>query len=379
MKGLNIITSGIRDKWVSMTHNNEKHVSDFTSDCDLSSIDDPKSQLQKGSAEKSKEPENIQGIDPVARIYYEGPHSQEDTYNWVEFPPRQMSKKAAMKLDRIGIKVYKIKDLSKPVISGKFALKYHMLEIQNPNLVAALKPIVKKEGVYLEESEVAVFKEPFRALYFSADEISALHASTPESSPIKQQLLLLLKVMGDIFGQTKTLVRNLQASGLINYKLAWIYYKKDAILYHPGRDTERLFKIVDTAYESKPQPHLNIVCKEIIFDGEGYAFDKMEVKLGYWSGNKPITKLQGYPLEFHSDPEGIKKRLTERGQRVLDYQGLEYCMYTGVGYFQEGTKLEKHNVSVPQTIPKFGLINRVDRSMDVYSSTLSAIISITKL
>jgi hypothetical protein len=330
-----------------MTHNNEKHVSDFTSDCDLSSIDDPKSQFLKNPVEKSKETENIQGVDPVARIYYEGPHSQENAYNWVEFPPRQMSKKAALKLDRIGIKVYKIKDLSKPVISGKFALKYHMLEIQNPNLVAALKPIVKKEGVYLEESEVAVFREPFRALYFGADEISALHASTLESNPLKQQLLLLLKVMGDIFGQTKTLVRNLQSSGLINYKLAWIYFKKDDILYHPGRDTERLFKIVDATYESKP-PHLNIECKEIIFDGTGYAFDKMEVKLGYWAGNKPITKLQGYPLEFHPDPEGVKQRLTERGRRVLDYQGLEYCMYTGVGYYQEGNKVEKHNVSPPQ-------------------------------
>jgi hypothetical protein len=335
---------------MTITSNNEKHVDDFSSSSDLSIIDDPKKTAlyEKGkllpSSDKTKDAETTQGIDPVVKIYYEGPPSGEGHYIWVDYPPRQMSKKAAAKLDRIGVKVYKVKDLDKPILGGKFALKYHMIELQNPQLVAALKPIVKKEAVYLDESEHATFREPFKALYFCADEIGALYTTTPDSSPLKQQLLLLLKVMGDVFGGTRTLVHNLQTQGLISYKLAWIYYRKDTIIYYPGKDTERLFKVVDASYQVKPMPHLKIECKEILFDGKGYVWDKMDVELCSWVGNKPITKLPAYPLEFHKDPESVKKRLEERGLRVLQYQGLEYCMYTGVGYFQEGNKIEKHNV-----------------------------------
>jgi hypothetical protein len=354
MKSLSEIAAGVHHKFMTVTHNNEKHVDDFSSTSDLSIIDDPKKAAlyKKGklvSTDKTKDPENTQGVDPVVKIYYEGPHSQESNFVWVDYPPRQMSKKAAAKLDRIGVKVYKIKDLDKPVLSGKFALKYHMIELQNPQLVSALKPIVKKEGVYLDENETASFREPFRALYFRADEIAALHASTSDLSPLKQQLLLLLKVMGDIFGGTRSLVRNLQSQGLISYKLAWIYFRKDTVIYYPGKDTERIFKVVDISYEVKPCPHIKLECKEILFDGRGYVWDKMEVNLSYWVGNKPINKLQAYPLEFHPDPESVKKRLRERGSRVLEYQGLEYSMYTGVGYFQEGNKVEKHNVCNPKT------------------------------
>jgi hypothetical protein len=354
MRDLKELASGLRDRVMSMTHNNEKHVDDFSSSSDLSIFEDPKKELHsKGqlvtfsSAKlKAKEAENTQGIDPVVKTYYEGPHSQDGNYNWVEFPPRQMSKRAAAKLDRIGIKVYKVKDTEKPCINGRFALKYHSLDIQNPQLITALNPIVQKEGVYLDESEIATFREPFRALYFCADEIAALHTATQDSNPLKQQILLLLKIMGDIFGSTRTLVRNLQESGLISYKLAWIYFRKDTILYLPGKDTERIFKVVDASYHLKPSPHFKIECKEVLFDGKGYVWDKMEVHLSPWAGNKPVTKLQAYPLDFHPDPGAIKKRLIERGRRVLEYQGLHYCMYTGVGYYQLGSKVERHNVSI---------------------------------
>jgi hypothetical protein len=211
-------------------------------------------------------------------------------------------------------------------------------------LVAALKPIVKKEGVYLDENESASFMEPFRALYFCADDIAALHVSTPESSPLKQHLLLLLKVMGEIFSGVRTQVRNLQAGGLISYKLAWIYFRRGVTVYSPGRDTERVFEVVDCKYEQKP-PHLSVVAREVVFDGTHYKYEKIELALMAFGGNKPITKLPLYPISFHDNPDSIKTRLTERGKRVLEYQGLTYCMYTGVGYHEVGQKVEKYNVS----------------------------------
>jgi hypothetical protein len=312
MRDLKELASGLRDRVMSMTHNNEKHVDDFSSSSDLSIFEDPKKELHsKGqlvtfssAKSKAKEAENTQGIDPVVKTYYEGPHSQDGNYNWVEFPPRQMSKRAAAKLDRIGIKVYKVKDTEKPCINGRFALKYHSLDIQNPQLITALKPVVQKEGVYLDESEIATFREPFRALYFCADEIAALHTATQDSNPLKQQILLLLKIMGDIFGSTRTLVRNLQESGLISYKLAWIYFRKDTILV-PPRKRHRAYlqgRRRDLITSSPPLTSRSNAKKSSLM-AKGYVWDKMEVHLSPWAGNKPILKLQAYPLDFHPDPE----------------------------------------------------------------------------
>jgi hypothetical protein len=235
---------------------------------------------------------------------------------------------------------------------------------------------VRKEGVYLDENETAIFFEPFRPLYFCADEIVALHANTPESSPIKQHLLLLLKVMGEIFSGVRAQVRNLQAGGLISYKLAWIYFRRGITVYSPGRDTERVFEVVDAKYESKP-PHLLVIGREVVFDGTNYTYEKIELALMAFTGNRPITKLPLYPLSFHDNPESITTRLTERGKRVLEYQGLTYCMYTGVGYHSIGQKVEKYNVSYPRSITFHGNLTN-SRLTAVFSSTHSVMPSTTK-
>lgn len=332
----------LRDRLQSMRHLNEKHVDDMPDVESEYSVDDPKAELAK----QQQQLENQTGVNPVVKTFYEGKNSNATYYEWVDSPPRQLSKRVAKQHDRVAIKLYKAKDLDKPVLSGRFALKPHMMEIQNPILVAALKDIVAKEDVHLELSETVTFKEPFRALYFCHDEITALHRTTPEGSALKLQLQLLLKVMADIFANVRKPVRQLQASGLINFRLAWTYFPKDCIVYSPGKDAERIYKIVDTSYQLAPKPpRLLVKAKEIAFDGSAYVWQDVAFGIAPWEGNKPVTKLQYYPLEFHPDPESVKKRIGERGERVLDYQGLKYCMYTGLGIYEDDRVLEKHNVS----------------------------------
>jgi hypothetical protein len=346
MGRLEDLSRSVREKIAALTHSNEKHVNDFSSESEFSIIDE-KNDAQKQSKAKAaaKELENTSGIDPIVKTFYEAAEPIEGQFNWSEIPPRQMSKRVAMKHDRIAIKVYRVKDHDKPVISGRHALKYHSIELQNHALISALKDIVKKEGVFLDVSEVARFTEPFRPLYFCAEEIAALYKLTPEESPLKVQLLLLLKLMGDMFGATRNQVRQLQANNLISYKLAWTYFPKDSMAYRPGKDCESVYKVVNTVYKTRPCPHLHVDAKEIVFDGTAFAWVKTEFVIPAWAGNQPITDMPVYPLEFHKDPETVKARMIERGKRALDYQSLHYCLYTGVGYLIQGKKLEKHNVS----------------------------------
>jgi hypothetical protein len=284
------------------------------------------------------------GTNAVIKTFYEGKNTCGSNYDWVDSPPKQLSKKVAKAYDRVAIKIYKIKDPEQPTISGRYALKFHMVELQSPVLVGALKDIVKHECVFLEATEPAKFMEPFKPLYFCYDKILALHNASDEENILKQHLQLLLQVMENLFGGFMTHLRHLQTSGLISYKLAWTYFPKGSIVYSGARDCERLCKVIDTEYRSRPKPHMAVICQEIGFDGDSFTWKKIELEIPAFKGNLPITVLPYYPLSFHEDQEGVKMRLTARGKKVLDYQQLTYCEYSGLGIFKDECTVEKHNV-----------------------------------
>ncbi len=287
------------------------------------------------------------GNDPVVKTLYEGRNSNMNYYDWTEKPPRQVSKKVAKANDGVAIKVYKIKDLDKPVVSGRFSLKYHMIEIQSPLLVNSLSGIMKDQDVHLEPSETATFHHPFRPLYFCSDKIMQLYNKVDDGSGLKQHLGLLIRVMGDLFAGVHNHVKNLQASKLISFKLAWAFYLKNSLVYSPGRDCERIRKVKDAVYKRNPggKNFLIVKCKEIVFDGESFVWKNEELEIPEFTGNKPIKELPHYPLSFQEDADNIVSALTERGKRVLNYQGLTYCEYEGLAIYEDDVVgIEKHNV-----------------------------------
>lgn len=337
----------ISDKISSISFGKNKEIDVWDSDAE---VVDPKT--NPGPTKDS-----TFGTDPVVKTFYEGKNSNANYYDWTEKPPRQVSKKLAKANDGVAIKVFKVKDLDKPVVSGRFVLKYHMLEIQSPHLVNALCPIVKEQGVHLEPTDVAIFYYPFRPLYFCSDKIMSLYKKVDEGSPLKEHLGLLLKVMGEVFGGTHNHVKNLQTSKLISFKLAWAFYLKDSLVYSPGKDCERIRKVVDTSYKQSPggKPMLVIKCKEIVFDGDAFIWKNNELEIGIFEGNKPITELPHYPLSFHEDPQSVADTLTARGKRVLDYQGLTYLEYEGLAIYEDDcVGIEKHNVTGRILIDTYG-------------------------
>ena len=276
------------------------------------------------------------GCDAAIRTFYEGKNSNANYYDWVDSPPKQVSKKVARANDRVAVKVYKIKDLEKPVLGGSFSLKNHMIEIQSPILVGALKDIMKKEDVHLEATEVAIFKQPFRPLWFRYDDITALYRKTTETQ-LKSHMSVLMKLLAELFGGVKTHLQNLQASGLINFKYLWMCFAKDSLVYSPDKDCERICKVVDTEIitDQRSRKHLIIKAEELAFDGETFAWRDTLLDIPAFEGNRPITELDHYPLSFADDSKAIEARLSKRGEKVLQYQGLTYCEYEGLGLFTE--------------------------------------------
>ncbi|GKT83821.1 AAA family ATPase [Colletotrichum tofieldiae] len=280
------------------------------------------------------------GVDATVKTLYEGKNSCNGIYDWVDFPPKQMSKKAAESQDRPAIKVYKIKDIEKPVIGGRFSLTYHQISIQNPTLVAALEPILKKEDFHIDPNDTATFEAPFRPLFFCYDEILDLYRTTDDSS-LKGYLQLLVRTLDDMLGETREKKRKLQASGLINFKMAWTYLPRGSIVYSNACNTEMLCKVEDTAYERVDGVVvLGINCKILTFNGESFVWADHKLQIPKFAGNRPIRDLEHYPLQFHDNKGEILQRTLDRGRRVLDLQGLTYCTYAGIAV----GKKSKYNV-----------------------------------
>ena len=285
------------------------------------------------------------GTSTIVKTFYEGKNSFGNNYDWVDYPPKQLNKKVAKSHDRVAIKIYKIKDHEQETISGRTPLKIHALDLQSPVLVHALKDIVKDENVFLETTEVAKFKEPFKPLFFCYDKIMALYNSPDTTGILKEHLRLLTQVMNEIFGPFMTHLKHLRTSGLMSFKLAWTYFPRESLVYCGAEDSMRVCRVVDTAYCDRPA-RLAINCEEITFDGDSFSWQPITLDIPAFPGNLPINLLPNYPLSFHDDQEGVRARLTARAKKVLEYQSLKYCDYSGIAILAQKCA-QKHNVLPP--------------------------------
>ena len=305
---------------------------------DLESISDDEAKPATG-----KDP--AFGSEAAVKTMYEGRNSSPSHYEWVDYPPKQLSKSAARVHDRVAFKVYKVKDRDKPCMAGRFPLKYHRIEVQNSTLVAALEPILKKENVHLDVNEVARFKEPFRELWFCQEDIIALHKSADNASPLKSYLKLLLRIMDEVFAELRTKRKHVQMSGLVDFKGAWTLFPRGCTVYSYGLNSEVLCKVEGTQYIRKREgTFLFIKTKIMTFNGKDFVWQAKWLTIEDYEGNKPVKELQHYPILFHAEGDEIIKRLITRGKKVLELQGLEYCCYNGIALHSCGKDVDKHNV-----------------------------------
>ncbi|KAK4152287.1 hypothetical protein C8A00DRAFT_16389 [Chaetomidium leptoderma] len=288
------------------------------------------------------------GTSVSIKTLYEGPGTHVERYDWVDYPPRQLSKSAAKAQDRVAVKVFKVKDLDKPVISGRFSLRYHMLEVQNLLLVGVLAEVLKKQDVHLDTGENATFKYPFPELYFGYDDIVAKHQSLDKTDTVARTLepflLLLIRLLDDMFADTRAKLKSLRAEGLVSFKLAWTLFPKNTTAISWGNNCELLVKVTDTTYRSTGKPTLIIRGQVLRFDGRGFLWEDYPINISSFGGNRPITELPAYPLKLHETAADVRTRLTARGRKVLGLQGLTYVNYRSIAIQATKDGTAKHNV-----------------------------------
>ncbi|KAJ4314158.1 hypothetical protein N0V84_009041 [Fusarium piperis] len=245
---------------------------------------------------------------------------------WANNPPKQISEGPVDASDRAAIKLFKIKDIEKVRANGEHPPKVCRLQVQNLGLVSALAPIVRKENVYLDPEDVATFDEPFQPLWFRHEEIVDLF-SKKQNDPLEPFVKLFVTVLDELFRDLNAKTATLHWNGLTNFKTIWTLFPRGSSIYNYSINSEALGKVDSTQYGNDK---LLIIYKTISFSGEDFYWKERNLVIPKFTGNKPIRELPGSPFKFRHDQDSITERLTARGKKALDLQGLTCHTYNGM-------------------------------------------------
>ncbi|EEU36554.1 uncharacterized protein NECHADRAFT_81263 [Fusarium vanettenii 77-13-4] len=294
---------------------------------------------------ETKETQNSHSVtEPKVEVFYEESCS-DGKYHWTIESPPQISKEAANALGRADIKLFKIKDHDKFVFSGRYPMKPYRVEVQNPLLVGALAPIVRKENVHLDPLAVAVFKEPFYPLWFRHEEIVDLY-NKMQGDELEPLLKAFIFVLAELFLELTAKAAGLQGIGLTNFKIAWTLFPRDSTVYGRSLNSEFVGKVDSIKYEGCPgERRLLITCKTISASGGGFFWEQRIMTIPEFTGNKPIHELGCWRLWLRKDKELITERLTARGRKVLELQGFAHCTYNGIVVRKTDSTTLRRNVN----------------------------------
>lgn len=266
----------------------------------------------------------------LVQTFYEGPqkpaNKDKNIINWVEKEPVQVPEVVKDRYDQAAIRIYKIKDkAAEKTFGGVTAMKVDFIQIQSLLIIDAIESILAEVGLRPADKSKVKITSPFKELYFAYPSISALAHRRDLHADLKSQLNVLLKVMDELLSDMFLAISALHAKKNISFEYLWTLFPKDIIVYSRVDDHDRLYQVV--AINRYPG---SIACQLVQFDGSIFGMTRTKLYIDDFDGARSISDLSVYPIGFHPDPN-LEKRLAERGRKTLDFQGICYREYSGVG------------------------------------------------
>jgi hypothetical protein len=144
--------------------------------------------------------------------------------------------------------------------------------------------------------------------------------------------------------------------GEISYELLWAILQPGSILVDPNtRSLEPQLLVFEGAHvvkghvnpytRSEDRPHWLVRARHINHNGEQLGWGQRTFKIYEFPGSKEITSLDVFPLDFHSDPDGVRQRAIERGKAYFSLLEPSCRQYNGFGTHTvyEGSKWVEKN------------------------------------
>ena len=169
---------------------------------------------------------------------------------------------------------------------------------------------------------------------------------------LEQQRSLLKTLIGYIdedFADTKKTLYPLLKAGKITFELCWaLFHPNDVAITstYGSWEEPRCFK-VDYAIHCRSFQRGEWYCiegKYVEIDGKGFGHGDFEVDIDSFQGPRKITSLATYPLKYHTDPEGVKKKIIARGEQFIRLEGMHYMCHKGMAFHKKKKQVLKINI-----------------------------------
>ena len=236
-----------------------------------------------------------------------------------------------------------------------------VVDIKSNLLKEALREVMKDvKGVSLVEEQPSV--DP-NMLFLYADELKAhmkalkAKQKKEKKKKIKRRLgkqrshcKVLLKYLNQDYDETKKTLYPMLKAGNITFELLWALFKPNTIAFtttYGSADDPRCFK-VDYANKECSFMKGEWYCIEgryLEYDGKNYGMGDFEVNVESFKGPRKITSLLTYPLQYHKEPEELKKKLVERGKRFVAMEGMNYRFHKGLAFQKRKKTVAKVNIN----------------------------------
>ncbi|KAI7183443.1 P-loop containing nucleoside triphosphate hydrolase protein [Hortaea werneckii] len=237
-----------------------------------------------------------------------------------------------------------------------------VVDIKSKQLRAVLAEVMKEcKSVSLEAEEPTI--DP-NLLFLYLEELRTFYRKTLKSriaaekkrkviKKLEQQRALCKTLVGYIdedYAETKKTLYPLLAAGNITFDLMWALFKPNEIAVtscYGTWDEPRCFK-VEYATKCQSMQRGEWYCVEgkyLEYDGKGFGYGDFEVDVDRFKGPRKISSLATYPLKYHRDAEGVRKKIIARGEQFVGMEGMQYQFHKGLAFMKKKKQIAKININ----------------------------------
>ena len=314
------------------------------------------------------------GMECGIKNLYSGKEDKQGRFQWQDEVPTDVGKPVENAgTAKWALLVRNVKVYNDP----RRVLAIHSIVVQSPLLKKLLEGVVKDYPgvtVKLARLEFSGRFEPLIHRWTELKEaIAKLDLTDPNNLKTKQHADLLFKLLQDEFKDLIETSQDLKSKQVMTYEHLWTLFQPGAIVCTRQDGQDQCLKLASARYgaDRHGNPVFWVSGKYIDWDGSKFGTNKLNQCIPFYTGTRKITSLTVFPLEYHSEKEGLVERLTERGEKVEKLSGVHYKSYHGMAWKRGiSNNKDKYTIKGRIVIDTYGW-NRFNPNWAVYVTPLN--------
>ncbi|KAI1266462.1 P-loop containing nucleoside triphosphate hydrolase protein [Xylariaceae sp. FL1019] len=209
-------------------------------------------------------------------------------------------------------------------------LEIDSITIQSPLLKKVLREVLKDYPGVTTSLARLIFTAPFKPFVHRWEQLNAAFNDALDEDT-KAHLTLLRDIIYDEIKNVIASTEDYTKNNVVTYEHIWAMFQPGSLIYATrlGKPVIARLKDADFTSHSALGACFQVRCDRVDFDGGKFGYASSPHYIPLFEGTMPITELDCYPLVYHTDQQGIKKKLITRGRKFEALAGFHYKAYRG--------------------------------------------------